>query len=315
MQAKRDDWIRNQAAIAPPYLKKGDLIGVTCPASKIEAEAAAYSCDVLRAWGYKVKTGKTLEGHYHNFSAPDNVRRDELQEMLDDGKMQAIVFGRGGYGVLRILDEVDFSEFVKCPKWLCGYSDITALHIHILKNFQIQTIHSLMCSGITPESHQDIYVRSLRNALAGKPLAYTFEGREQNRQGNARGLLVGGNLCLLAAICGSNSQPSMDGKILFIEDTGEYRYNIDRMMLTLKRAGWLDGLAGLIVGSFTAVKDTDEPFGQREWELIYDKVKTYDYPVAFDFPVGHQKENYALKEGAAYALHVGSECSLKEITF
>lgn len=316
MQSTRDDLIGIQVAIAPPYLKRGDVIGVTCPASKIEFEAAAYGCDVLRSWGYEVKMGATLEGHYHNFSAPDNMRRDELQEMLDDQDINAIVFGRGGYGMLRILDQLDFSRFVQHPKWLCGYSDITALHLHVLKHFKIQTIHSVMCSGITPETYQDKYVRSLRNILAGKPTTYCFKWQDLNRYGRSKGPLIGGNLCLLAALCGSRSQPDMKGKLLFIEDTGEYKYSIDRMMLTLKRAGWLDGLAGLIVGGFTEGKDTDEPFGQTEWELIYDKVKDYGYPVAFGFPVGHQKHNYTLKEGAVYTLQVGNkECSLKEVVF
>lgn len=300
-------------ALAPPYLKAGDVIGVTCPASKIDYDAALYGCEVLRSWGFEARMGKTLGGNFHNFAATDTQRHAELQHMLDDENINAIVFGRGGYGVLRILDQLDFSQFIKRPKWLCGYSDITALHIHVLKHCHIQTIHSLMCSGITTETYQDEYVTSLRKALTGEETNYIFDKHELNRPGRAEGQLVGGNLCLLAALCGSVSQPDMRGKILFIEDTGEYKYSIDRMMLTLQRAGWLDQLAGLVVGSFSDGKDTDEPFGQTEWELISDKVKDYGYPLAFGFPIGHQQENYAVKEGAIYALEVSKNCYLKEI--
>src|SRR5699024_4568364 len=248
--------------IAPPFLKKDDLVGVTCPASKIAYEKAKYGCEVIRSWGYQVKMGRTLKGHFHNFSAPDEQRLDELQQMLDDRAMKAIVFGRGGYGVLRILDRLDFTRFQKHPKWICGYSDITALHAHVLRHCGIQTIHSVMCNGITEDTYSGKYVNSLKETLSGQAIHYTFESRPLNRPGRAKGVLVGGNLCLLAAICGSVSQPDMEGKILFIEEIGEYKYSIDRMMITLQRAGWLDRLAGLIVGGFTDSKDTEEPFGQ-----------------------------------------------------
>lgn len=231
----------------------------------------------------------------------------ELQGMLDDEEIKAIVFGRGGYGVLRILDRLDFSAFKKNPKWICGYSDITALHSHIFTQYGIQTVHSVMCSELCSKKEEDLSSMSLKKALMGEPSEYAFPGHALNRLGEAKGKLVGGNLSLLVALMGSNSLPDVRGKILFLEDVGEYIYAIDRMMCTLKRAGLLTHLGGLLLGSFSQSKDTDEPFGQTEYELILDKVKEFDYPVAFGFPVGHQKENRALKIGAEYHLEVGEQ--------
>ncbi|HLR37095.1 MAG TPA: LD-carboxypeptidase [Chitinophagaceae bacterium] len=298
---------------SPGNLEKGAMIGITCPASKIEAEAAEYGSSVIQSWGFKIKMGDTLKGHFHNFSARDEQRRTELQEMLDDKNIRAIVFGRGGYGMLRILDQLDFSIFEKYPKWLCGYSDITALHLHVLKHCGIQTLHAVMVGGMTAQNVGDEYVLSLKNALLGKKTDYHFDRHTLNRAGEGAGQLIGGNLCLLAALCGSDSVPDMTNKILFIEDVGEYKYGIDRMMMTLKRAGWLDQLSGLIVGGFTNNKDTEEPFGQSVYELIFNTVKKYHYPIAFGFPVGHQKENLALKEGAVHRLVVRNTCYLKEV--
>lgn len=296
--------------ITPPYLKLGDTIGITCPASKMDREVALYAGQVLESWGFKTILGKTVGNHYYNFSATDDERLKELQDMLNQEDIKAILFGRGGYGMLRIMDQLDFSSFKKQPKWICGYSDITALHIHIYKKFKIATLHSLMCSGITAETRDDDYVKSLKNALLGKNYNYSFSAHVLNRHGKCQGALIGGNLALLASLSGSASQPDTKGVILFIEDVGEYRYSIDRMMLNLKRAGWLEHLSGLLIGSFNECKENDEPFGQTEEEIILDKVKEYDYPVAFGFPVGHQEENYALKVGLQHELIVGEMCNL-----
>lgn len=297
--------------IIPSYLKSGDTIGITCPASKMERESAEYACTIFESWGFKIRIGSTVGTSYHNFSATDDERLKELQEMLDDDHIQAIIFGRGGYGMVRILDRIDFSHFKKYPKWLCGYSDITALHLHINTELEIASLHSIMCSGITPDTFNDEYVNSLKQALTGETMQFSFKSHRLNRYGNAQGRLIGGNLSLLANLSGTVSQPDTRGKILFIEDVGEYRYAVDRMMLNLKRSGWLQNLSGLIIGSFTEGKETDTPFGQTEFEIIKDKVMEYDYPVCFGFPVGHQKENFALKEGEEYKLQVVDErCKL-----
>lgn len=288
----------------PPYLKKGDLIGITCSSSKMDQQAAEYAAGVISSWGYQVHLGITVGTSFHNFSAPDELRLEELQDMLDDPDIKAIIFGRGGYGMVCILDDLDFKKFRKHPKWICGYSDITVLHTHIHQQYGIPTIHSMMCSGIRPDTAENEYVDSLRLALKGTPYRYACAPHDLNRTGKATGQLIGGNLSLLANLSGTESQPGTKGKILFLEDISEYRYNIDRMMYNLKRAGWLDDLAGLVVGSFTDSKETETPFGQTEYEIIRNIVQDYDYPVCFGFPVGHTNENYALKIGLTHELQV-----------
>lgn len=298
----------------PPHLKKGDLIGITCPSSKMELYAAEYAASVIESWGFRVHLGITVGTSFHNFSAPDELRLEELQDMLDDKEIKAIIFGRGGYGMICILDRLNFSQFRKHPKWLCGYSDITALHAHLYQRHNISSIHSTMCSGITLSTRDNIYVNSLRETLMGKRSQYTCSPHAMNREGKAKGPLVGGNLSLLANLSGSESQIDTKGKILVLEDIGEYRYNVDRMMYNLKRAGWLDKLAGLVIGSFTDAREMDTPFGQTEYEIINNLVKEYDYPVCFDFPVGHQEKNFALKLGVEHELKVGKkEVKLKSV--
>jgi muramoyltetrapeptide carboxypeptidase len=293
----------------PPYLKKGDLIGVTCSSSKMDIQAAEYAAGAIRSWGYQVHLGITVGTSFHNFSAPDELRLEELQDMLDDPSIKAILFGRGGYGLICLLDKLDFTKFRKNPKWLCGYSDVTVLHNHIHTQFRIPTIHSMMCSGITPETVENEYVASLRALLKGKAPKYTCEPHAFNRTGKASGVLIGGNLTLLANLSGTASQPDTKGKILLLEDIGEYRYNIDRMMYNLKRAGWLDKLAGLVVGAFTDGKETSTPFGQTEYEIIQNIVKDYKYPVCYGFPAGHTAENYSLTMGVNYELSVSAKQS------
>lgn len=298
----------------PPYLKKGDLIGITCPSSKMELAAAEYAAGVIESWGFRVHLGITVGTSFHNFSAPDELRLEELQDMMDHPDIKAIIFGRGGYGMICILDRIDFSRFRKHPKWLCGYSDITALHAHLQQRQKIASIHSMMCSGITMATHENIYVNSLREALLGKRSRYACQPHDMNRSGKAKGALVGGNLSLLANVSGSRSQINTKGKILVLEDIGEYRYNVDRMMYNLKRAGWLDNLAGLVVGSFTEERETETPFGQTEYEIIRNLVQEYDYPVVYGFPVGHQEQNFALKLGIPHELKVSSKgVSLEEM--
>ncbi|MFY0252425.1 LD-carboxypeptidase [Chitinophaga sp. 30R24] len=288
-------------------MKKGDLIGITCSSSKMDLQAAEYARGVLTSWGYRVHLGITVGTSFHNFSAPDELRLEELQDMLDDPEIKAIIFGRGGYGMVCIIDKLDFTYFRKHPKWLCGYSDITTLHAHVQRRLGIATIHSMMCSGITPDTIDNEYVHSLANVLKGKTYRYTVTPHPLNREGKASGALVGGNLSILSNLSGTPSQINTKGKILVLEDIGEYRYNVDRMMYNLKRAGWLDKLAGLVVGAFTDGKETNTPFGQTEYEIISNLVKEYEYPVCFGFPVGHQDANYSLKLGVPHELKVGAK--------
>ncbi|HEX7847674.1 MAG TPA: LD-carboxypeptidase [Chitinophagaceae bacterium] len=289
----------------PPYLQKGDMIGLTCPAGFMTIDKVQTCVSTLQEWGYQVKIGKTVGSNSTNyFSGTDDERLNDFQEMLDDDEVKAVLCARGGYGMGRIIERVDFKKFKKQPKWVIGYSDITVLHSHLYSNYNISSIHAPMAAAFNDEGYKNEYVLSLKNALEGKKIKYQCALHEFNQKGEAVGELVGGNLALLAHLVGTDSDIKTRGRILFIEDVGEYLYNIDRMFWQLKRSGKLSKLAGLIIGGFTDTKDTERPFGQTAYEIIRDIVKDYDYPVCFGFPVSHDKENYALKVGVGYKLKV-----------
>ncbi len=297
----------------PPYLKKGDTIGIICPAGYMAAEKVQTCINTLQEWGYKVKVGKTIGSHSATyFSGTDEERFNDLQQMLDDDEIQAVLCGRGGYGTGRIIEHISFKRFKKNPKWIIGYSDITVLHSHIYSNFYIATLHSPMAGAFNDEGYKNEYVLSLKNALEGNKATYYGTPNEYNRKGDEEGELVGGNLALLAHLVGTGSDIKTKGRILFIEDVGEQLYNIDRMMHQLKRAGKLEKLNGLVFGIFSDTKDTERPFGSSLHELLWNIVKEYDYPVCFDFPVSHTDKNYALKVGVYHRLKVGDNKVLLE---
>jgi muramoyltetrapeptide carboxypeptidase len=298
----------------PPYLKKGDTIGLVCPAGFMTVEKTSECVRVLNdEWGFTTKVGKTIGTQFNYFSGTDEERLADFQQMLDDDEVKAVMCARGGYGIGRIIDQIDFSKFKANPKWIIGYSDATVLHSHIYRNYYISTLHSPMASAFDDDGYKNEFVQSLRNALEGKKIKYQAAVHDFNRKGEGIGELVGGNLSLLAHLTGTDSDIKTKGRILFIEDIGEYIYNIDRMMYQLKRSGKLDKLAGLIVGRFTDMKDTEKPFGQEAHEVIREVVKEYKYPVCYDFPVGHVAENYAMKIGAGFKLKVGrSKVTLEE---
>lgn len=290
----------------PPYLKKGDTIGLVCPAGYMPAEKVQTCIRTLLDWGYEVRTGKTIGGDSATyFSGTDEERLADLQQMLDDDEVKAVLCARGGYGTGRIIDRIRFKKFRKNPKWIIGYSDITVLHSHLYSNYYISSLHSPMAAAFNDGGAENEFVLSLKNALEGKKAKYSCTSHAFNRKGEGVGELVGGNLALLAHLCGTVSDIKTRGRILFIEDVGEYLYNIDRMLHQLKRNGKLSRLAGLVVGGFTETKDSERPFGKTAYEIIHDIVKEYDYPVCFDFPVSHTDRNYALKIGAGYKLKVG----------
>ncbi|HQV60085.1 MAG: LD-carboxypeptidase [Chitinophagaceae bacterium] len=290
----------------PPYLQKGDTVGLVCPAGYMTLDKVQTCIATLQEWGYKVKVGKTVGGDSQTyFSGTDEERLNDFQLMLDDDEIKTVLCARGGYGMGRIIDKIDFKKFKKQPKWIVGYSDITVLHSHLYSNYYISSLHSPMAGAFNEEGFKNEFVLSLKNALEGKKIKYQCEAHEYNRKGEAVGELVGGNLALLAHLVGTDSDIKTRGKILFIEDVGEYLYNIDRMMHQLKRSGKIARLAGLIFGGFTEVKDTDRPFGNTVLEILKDIVKEYSYPVCFDFPVSHTDRNYALKVGVGYKLKVG----------
>lgn len=289
----------------PPYLKKGDTIGLTCPAGYMTREKAASCIETLQQWGFTVMVGNTLGSASDNyFSGTDEERLAELQAMLDSEQINAILCGRGGYGVSRIVDQLDFSRFKKNPKWIIGYSDITVLHCHIPARLKIATLHSPMAAAFNDGENNNEYIQSLHKALTGKKSTYRSAVFSFNNKGTATAELLGGNLALLVNMIGTPSDINTTNKLLFIEDIGEYIYSIDRMMYQLKRSGKLDKLAGLVIGGFTDIKDTERPFGKTVFQALHEVVKEYQYPICFNFPVGHSNENYALKVGATYKLTV-----------
>jgi muramoyltetrapeptide carboxypeptidase len=291
--------------IFPPYLQPGDTIGMVCPAGYMPAAKWQTCVDVLQQWGYKVQLGNTLQSNSDNyFSGTDEERLADLQQMLDDDNIKAVLCARGGYGLGRIIDRIRFKKFRKHPKWVIGFSDITVLHSHIFVNYKIATLHAPMAAAFNDEGYNNEFVLSLKNALAGQPMNYECEPHVFNNPGETAGELIGGNLSLLAHLIGTRSEYKYKNKILFLEDVGEYLYNIDRMLYQMKRSGKLAKLAGLIIGGFTENKDTERPFGQSAYEIIHNLVKEYDYPVCFGFPVSHEKENVALKIGATIRLKI-----------
>ena len=292
----------------PPYLKKGNTIGLTCPAGYMAKEKAQTCINTLQQWGFEVMVGKTLGSDSSTyFSGTDEERLNEMQAMLDDNSIHAILCGRGGYGVSRIIDQLNFTRFKKNPKWIIGFSDITILHAHIYSNYKIASLHAPMAAAFNNGVADNEYIISLQKAMFGKMSKYKCPAHSFNKQGTASGELVGGNLSLLTHVIGTPSDINTKNKLLFIEDIGEQIYSTDRMLHQLKRSGKLESLAGLIIGGFTDVKDTERPFGKSIEEVIHDLVRNYDYPICFNFPVSHEKENYALKVGGTYELKIGTK--------
>lgn len=307
LSAAPDDAVRKYIR-QPPFLKAGDIIGITCPASPIEMTDMLYCKQSLQNWGFNVCVGNTVGQHWQRFGGSDAERASDLQLMLNDPSIKAIIFARGGYGAMRMMDSIDWSALKQHPKWLIGYSDITAIHCHVQTMYGIPTIHGDMVNGF--RATEDESTRSLKKLLTGERLTYTAPSSEYNRNGQAGGILVGGNLSLVAAMLGSKSSLQTAGKILLLEEVSEYKYTLDRMLISLKRAGLFQNLAGLIIGGITATKtDSETPFPASIEEIIVSKVAGYDYPVGFNFPAGHISNNLAMKLGVYYNLVVGKHGS------
>jgi len=304
----------------PPYLKDGDTIGITAPAGFITPEEIQPAMQVMESWGYKIQIGDTIGKRDFTFGGTDDERLNDFQKMLDDPKIKAIMCARGGYGSIRIVDRINWTKFKQKPKWIIGFSDITVLHNHIHNNFQIASIHSKMTNSFpddwnTAEPIQIETIISIQDALSGKKMKYSATSNAKNKQGIAEGILIGGNLKTIETLSGTASDIKTERKILFVEDTGEYLYSIDRMFWNLKRTGKLKNLKALIIGGFKIKPDDPgEEFGKTIEEIVLEKIQNYNYPVCFDFPVGHQKNNFALKCGVKHRLTVKeNEVSLTEI--
>ena len=298
--------------ISPPFLKKGDKIGIVAPARKIRKKELEPSFEIINRYGFDVVYSDNLFSEDNQFAGSDNTRARDLQQMLDNESVKAIMFARGGYGSIRIIDRLNFNKFKDNPKWLIGYSDITVFHSHVVRNFGIQTLHASMPINFAENTKPAL--DSLFDMLYGRLPNYEFESNQLNKIGDVKGTLVGGNLSVLYSLLGSDSFPETDGKTLFLEDLDEYLYHIDRMMMGLKRAGKLANLAGILVGSMTDMNDNTILFGKTAEEIIKDIVDEYDYPVYFCFPAGHIADNRALVMGGNVRLEAKNEnCLFKSL--
>jgi muramoyltetrapeptide carboxypeptidase len=297
----------NQPLNTPPFLQIGDVVGITCPASPVEISKIQGCLKVLNQWGLNAKVGSTVGKQWQRFGGTDEERWSDFQQMLDDAAIKAILFGKGGYGTMRIMDKLNWNKFKQQPKWLIGFSDLTTVHLHAHAQLNVPTLHAAMAQNLT-DNVKDLSSTTLHDALFGHRIEYTIAGHELNREGFAVGVLVGGNLSMIQANAGSISDIQTDEKILFIEDVSEYKYTVDRMLMNLKRSGKLNNLAALVVGAFSGTKkDVEETFTQTIEEIIMDKVVGYNYPVCFGFPSGHIKNNHALKLGVAYDLNISKQ--------
>jgi muramoyltetrapeptide carboxypeptidase len=296
----------------PPYLQAGDLIGICCGSGHIDAKEVLPSQQVIEGWGFKTVLGQTIGRQDGMFGGTDAERTKDIQDMLDNPEIKAILFARGGYGMVRIIDDLDFRAFNAAPKWLIGFSDVTVIHSHVHARSHVATIHSKMCNSFPDDfakAEQVIKdsILSIRASLTGEVMRYSAppSAGGGNRYGSGEGLLIGGNLRTMENLSGTVSDIDTTGKILFIEDVEEYYYNLDRMLWNFRRTGKLSGLKGLVAGGFVRMMDDEkEPFGKTHYDIITSHVRGYGYPVCFDFPVGHQKENYALRCGVEHRLEV-----------
>lgn len=287
--------------ITPKALQRGDKIAIVAPAKKISMQEIEMAIQILESWGLEVVLGNHLFKVYNQFAGTDKERTEDLQRVLDDKEIRAIICARGGYGTTRIVDNLDFQNFLLHPKWLVGFSDITVLHCH-LHTLGVESIHGIMPLLFPKQTGQTI--ESLQKVLFGEKLEIESITNSLNKLGNTKGQLIGGNLSLFANAIGTPSDVSTDGKILFLEDVNEYVYHLDRMMGQLYRAGKLKNLAGLIVGQFTEVKDNEIGFGQNIYQIIKDLTQEYTYPVCYDFPVGHEVHNMSIICGREGTLEV-----------
>ena len=288
--------------ITPDILQIGDTVAIVSTAGKVSLKEIQTSIVLLKQWRLRVKLGVTIDAEDNQFAGNDALRVKDFQQMMDDPKVKAIWCARGGYGTVRIIDQLDFSSFMKTPKWIIGYSDVTVLHSHI-HNLGVETLHAQMPFEI--EDKTDASINSLKQALFGESYYITYSSKINiQKKGTVNGQLIGGNLSSLYSRCGSTSCMNTRGKILFIEDLYEYLYHLDRMPQNLKRNKIFENLSGLIVGWMTKMQDNSIPYGRSAEEIIRDIVTEYDFPICFNFPAGHVEDNRALIFGRNVQLNI-----------
>ena len=283
----------------PTSLHKGSVVRIISTARKITPAEVSPSIKLLTSWGLNVELGRNIYAIDNQFAGSETQRLQDLQQALNDDTVDMIWCSRGGYGTTMLLDHIDFEAFIKKPKWVVGYSDITSLLCHITHNFNIATIHGTMPINVPNNSDENGLksIASLKECLFGGDIQYPIKPNILSKPGDASGPVIGGNLSILYSILGSSSSPDTTGAILFIEDLDEYLYHIDRMMVNLKRNGMLRGLSALLVGGLTDMNDNNVPYGKSAEQIVYDHVKDYDYPVYFGFEAGHMSPNLALPYG------------------
>ncbi len=295
--------------IIPPFLKPGDRIRIVAPAGKVQKDKVVPGIELLREEGFEVIVGRYVFNHQFQYSGTDQQRTGDLQEALNDPDAKAIICARGGYGTVRLIEKLDFSPLLKNPKWLAGFSDITILH-SVLNKLGIASIHGAMPGFFLENKKPTRSFFSLMDMLKSGKSQIEAPANSLNRSGQCAGQLVGGNLSLIYSLQGTPWQLDTYGKILLIEDVGEYLYHLDRMMQNMRLAGQLKNLAGLVVGGFTEMKDNESPYGKTVEEIIFESVSDYSFPVCFDLPVGHIPKNLSLMFGANYQLEVSESCRL-----
>jgi len=294
--------------ITPPALSPGDKIAIVAAARKVSSEEMQPAIDILHSWDFEVMKGMYLFEDDRQFAGTDQQRWADLQMMLDDASVKAILFARGGYGMIRIIDKLDFHKFLKSPKWLIGFSDVTVLHNHVNYHCKVETLHAPM--AINFSKAPAVVLERIKHVLVGQTTHYELSPHIFNKLGKANAELVGGNLSLIHTLAGTESDLHTKGKILFLEDLDEYLYHIDRMMMNLKRSGKLKSLKGLIVGGMSDMKDNVIPYGKSAEEIILDAVKEYNFPVCFEMNAGHIQENNPLVFGRKVKLNVGQKVTL-----